>query len=160
MQECINANHNNCAHYHAGNYYNWSAAVASNDTSELVENFGSAPDSVCPRGWKLSNFTRNSTNGFIDLLFSQGIIQSKASSPYEYNQNGFNSMRTTPLYFTRAGNITNLNLSESKFTGYYWTSTVRTINALAYHLILNSGEVSFASNYSRTYGRSLRCLAR
>ena len=160
LRECVNAGHNDCTHYHAGNYYNWSAAVASNDTSELVENCGSAPDSVCPRGWKLPNRTRNSTNGFIDLLFSQGIIQSKASSPYAYNQNGFNSIRTTPLYFTRAGNVINRSLSGSRLTGYYWTSTARTTNNLAFYLIFNPDDVSFISNYGRTYGRSLRCLAR
>ena len=159
LQECFNAKHNDCIHYHIGNYYNWSAAVASNDTSELVDNYGNAPNSICPRGWKLPNRT-NSNNELIDLLFSQKIIQNKTSSPYTYNQNGFNAIRIAPLYFTRAGNIINHNLSGPKLTGYYWTSAARTTNALAFYLILSPNDISFVSNYGRTYGRSIRCLAR
>jgi hypothetical protein len=41
-------------HWQVGNYYNWSAAVASNDTSTMT--MGSvAPDSICPKGWRLTS---------------------------------------------------------------------------------------------------------
>lgn len=36
LADCEAAGHTDCAHYHAGNYYNWSAAVASNNTSGIT----------------------------------------------------------------------------------------------------------------------------
>ena len=41
-------------HWQVGNYYNWTAAVASNDTSSLLAD-SVAPDSICPKGWRLSS---------------------------------------------------------------------------------------------------------
>ena len=41
----------NCGHYNAGNYYNWSAVVASNDTTEISS--GDASNSICSKNWRL-----------------------------------------------------------------------------------------------------------
>ncbi|MBR2840090.1 hypothetical protein IKE82_02055 [Candidatus Saccharibacteria bacterium] len=64
MTACISAGHTEeqCRHYHVGNYYNWSAAVASNDTSSITTDLTVMPDSICPKGWRLPNGL-TSTNG-------------------------------------------------------------------------------------------------
>ena len=55
LSECIAANHTegDCKRYHAGNYYNWTAAIASNNSSSLTTQYTNAPNSICPAGWRL-----------------------------------------------------------------------------------------------------------
>ena len=36
-----------------GNYYNWTAAIASNNSSSLTIQYQNAPNSICPKGWRL-----------------------------------------------------------------------------------------------------------
>ena len=52
---CTTAGHTEgeCKHYHAGNYYNWTAAIASNNSSSLTTQYTNAPNSICPKGWRL-----------------------------------------------------------------------------------------------------------
>ena len=56
-KETCERNHEDgsCPHYHAGNYYNWSAAVAMNDTSEYGDDdqYVNVETSICPAGWRL-----------------------------------------------------------------------------------------------------------
>ena len=58
LKDCTTAHpiEGECERYFAGNYYNWTAAIASNDSTNL----GSipeqiAPNSICPKGWRLPN---------------------------------------------------------------------------------------------------------
>ena len=67
-------------HESIGNYYNWTAAIASNDSSSLTSdasgNISNNPqNSICPKGWRLpttsnqSNTTPGSTNEFARLNY-------------------------------------------------------------------------------------------
>ena len=47
LSNCTSAGHTEgeCKHYHAGNYYNWTAAIASNNSSSLTTQYSNAPNS-------------------------------------------------------------------------------------------------------------------
>ena len=140
LQECIKAGHNDCTHYHTGNYYNWNAAVANNDTSNMTTS-GNAPNSICPRGWKIPN-------SFGILLYRQGVASS--SSSRTYTNNGFYNIRKSPLYFvrTRAGN------NGSLWTNYFY----RQRYALKHFFDRTVTWPGYQDD--RSVGASVRCLVR
>ena len=79
--------------YHLGNYYNWAAALATNDSSqfnssELVE------QSICPAGWTLPRIDEGEDT-FYSLWNQYGFSQSSIS--------GNNKLWTSPLYFAAGG---------------------------------------------------------
>ena len=140
----------NGEHGKIGNYYNWSAAVASNNTTTRVDNTNNAiaenpKNSICPKGWRL---TRSSStpayNDFQNLYSAYGTI-GKA--------NGY------PLWLVRAGNVNSGTLYGSGYNGNYWSSTVYSASD-AYSLLIYSGSFIPSNNYVRFNGRSVRCVAR
>ena len=141
LQECINANHNDCTHYHAGNYYNWSAAVGSNDTTDTVS--GDALDSICPTRWQLPKISEDIFSNLANL----------------YNIKLGSSLRIPPLYFVRSGFILSTQLSNiGKYTGY-WSSTAYN-DFRSYRLYFGPGNSGNSDSGRRLVGFSVRCLAR
>ena len=147
-------------HLSVGNYYNWSAAIASNGSSSLSSSTYSnitlnPQNSICPKGWRLptvsnmSNTTANSTNEFGRLN-------------QVYNGGGSTDFKliSSPLWFVRSGNISSGSFSNAGSEAYYWSSTVSNSN-VAYNLTFTQSSVNPANyGYSRYYGRSVRCVAR
>lgn len=84
-------------HYHVGNYYSWSAAVAMNDTSEFRVNHQNADQSICPAGWTLPNGGNNTGIGSYQYLLEQ----------YDWNSDTYEiesyRMWEAPAYFSFAG---------------------------------------------------------
>ena len=155
LQDCINAGHTDCDHYHTGNYYNWTAAVANN-----VVNSGYAPGSVCPRGWRLP---KTSENEFTNLLVEYNVIANTVSTAYVIDSNnmkiGFNNIRNHPLYFARSGNVHGGTLGAVGY-GLYWSNNAKNYND-ANSLNFNSDNIGSVYDYdNKRNGRSLRCLAR
>lgn len=160
MTQCLEAGHTqaDCEHYHAGNYYNWTAAVAGN-----VVNSGNAPDSICPAGWRLP---KTSANEFAKLLVEYNVIPDISSTDYVTENNvkiGFNTIRNYPLYFVRSGRVGGGSLVLATSGGLYWSSTVDNANG-AKNLYFNNSNVYpanlYSDSYGRNYGRSVRCVAR
>ena len=156
LQDCANAGHNDCQHYQAGNYYNWPAATANNDASVLATQYGEAPNSICPAGWKLP--TTNNGNDFGKLLYYQNVITGLSSKTY--TQNGFNIARIKPLYLVRAGGVFNSSITSPQHSGMYWSSTMRDAGTNIYDLWFNSTTINQLDNSFRHRGFSVRCLAR
>ena len=159
LSNCTSAGHTEgeCKHYHVGNYYNWTAAIASNNSSSYSTARTIAMDSICPKGWRLPTTI---SNEFGVLLAAQNILDS--SSDTSYSIDGFNLIRHQPLYFSRSGYIDAV-LIESGNNGYYWSNTVdSSINA--YLLRFNKSNawpIHDADWLLRKFaGRSIRCLAR
>ena len=152
--------HSGCgAHNHVGNYYNWSAAVASNDTSSMVEQFSNAPDSVCPAGWRLpiarDSVSAASSREWGTLVTRENVINSDNS----YTANGFNRIRTVPLWLIRSGQV-NSSLFRIGDMGVYWSSTVYASSG-EYNFYFDSVRVIAASgSYGRYYGETVRCLVK
>ena len=165
LQACIEANHtaadSDCRHYHVGNYYNWTAAIASNNSNNFSTNYNNAVNSICPKGWRLPIATdaNNESRDFGDLLVAQGIMNSTTTT--SYLTNGFINIRKAPLWFVRLGYINNGTLYNAALSGNYWSSTVSG-NFIAYDLGFSTQVVKPAEtiHLNRYYGGSIRCLAR
>ena len=149
----------NTGHASLGNYYNWTAAIASNNSSSLtqdtINDISKNPqNSICPKGWRLptisdqSEITVDSTNEFARLN-------------YLYNSNAAdtdNGLISGPLWFVRAGDIWRASFSAN--SGYYLSGTVKS-NSQIYSLYFkgNTSNSSYGDS-GRVSGRSVRCVAR
>ena len=118
-----------CKRYFAGNYYNWTAAIASNNSTNIGNTTGEiATNSICPKGWRLPNAspTDNVNNEFGIMLYKAGIT-ANLSAGYEsvgYKDGGFNKLRSSPYYFVRSGYIFGGYLYDFGALGGYWSNTV------------------------------------
>ena len=152
-------------HGYTGNYYNWTAAIASNNSSSYSTNNTIAANSICPKGWRLPN-AASMTGGyeFSKLLYAYGVTKD-ATNGNGYATGGFNKIIANPLYFVRAGSIGRTSVSNSGSDGYYWSSVnYRNDDQYAYYLHFSSTGVEpnkfwYYGNEGRGDGKSLRCLA-
>lgn len=138
------------AHYSVGNYYQWNTATAG--TGGTMSTTTPASGSICPKGWKLP--TATTEDSFTALKQAVG-----GSSAFT------DSVATdAPYYFVRNGYI----FQSSIFLAYagtdvaYWTSVSsqysnKEANALvAYY----DNQVNTYREMSKSYGMSIRCIAR
>ena len=166
LQACKNASHteDECKRYFVGNYYNWTAAIASNNSTNIGSTVGEiASNSICPKGWHLPNAsqTDNVNNEFGRMLYEEGITAalSNGNESVGYATGGFNKLRSNPYYFVRSGSIYGGTLTDPSVYGFYWSSTVSS-STYAYSLSFSGTDIYPARNYSRFTGRSVRCVAR
>ena len=141
----------NGEHGKIGNYYNWSASVASNNTTTRTANThnniaDNPKNSICPKGWRLTRSSSTAAyNDFQSLYSAYGSAIGKA--------NGY------PLWLVRAGYVSYGTLNNSGNNGNYWSSTVYSADN-AYRLNINSSEFNPSNNNNRNNGNSVRCVAR
>ena len=165
LQACKNASHteDECKRYFAGNYYNWTAAIASNNSTNISTTETIASNSICPKGWRLPNAsqTDNVNNEFGRMLYGEGITASLSSGneSVDYAIGGFNKLRSNPYSFVRSGGITGVILYDPGIGGVYWSSTVSS-STNAYNLLFNGTGIYPARNSYRYNGRSVRCVVR
>ena len=158
-------------HYHLGNYYNWSATMATNDANPFVESEEPSDQSICPVGWMLPDTTYEmEVKGqfkTIDNLLGYYLVDTE--SPIE---NAF----VSPVYFNPAGVVVD-NSNESIGTGeMIWGKVIgdkgggdirkeeetkgmagQSLAALATVVWSYSAESGYAPDY---LGFSVRCVAR
>lgn len=151
-----------------GNYYNWTAAIASNNsvslTTSTFNNIDNNPqNSVCPSGWRLPVITT-----YTDIAVGDNDF-ANLSNFYSDGMDSYGWIIAGPLYFVRSGAIYGSNAAHSN--GYYVSSTSGGDNR-AYILRLGKDSSSDESvglvnniyvnqNYnSRSVGFSVRCVAR
>ena len=168
----IAPNGNMNGHGFTGNYYNWTAAVASNNSSSY-NGGGNAANSVCPKGWRLPNVLPEKVNGyeFSRLFYAYGITKD-ATNGTGYagsNSQGLSRIISSPLYFVRSGQLYTNSIRNYNSNGHYWSSAADSSSFggfyYSYYLVFSSGGISpsFYVNVgyesSRSYGQSIRCLA-
>ena len=156
-----------CAHYHAGNYYNWSAAIASNNSTALGPNEGdkykNAANSICPAGWRLPK-NRNAGSSIegneqiTQISSYDGILGEYQWGAYNYLEGGFNAIRSNPLWLARSGRVCDGSLYDTGDIGNYWSSTVYDSRE-AYELVFGSGYVTPDGHGYRDVGYAVRCVA-
>ena len=166
LQDCKNASHteDECKRYFVGNYYNWTAAIASNNSTNIGSTVGEiASNSICPKGWRLPNAsqTDNVYNEFGRMLYQAEITAkvSAGNNSVGYTTGGFNKLRSNPYYLVRSGYIVGSTLTYPGVGGGYWSSMVSS-STYAYSLSFSGTDIYPARNYSRYNGRSVRCVAR
>ncbi|MBR3385972.1 hypothetical protein IKG68_00130 [Candidatus Saccharibacteria bacterium] len=136
----------NGAHSHVGNYYSWSAAVASSDISGY--NSGNAANSLCPANW---NLPVNGMYGTLNTLYNNGLEGDRTGGNADKN------LLAAPLYFVRAGGVWSSTLRYAGTLGVYWSSTVYS-SSFAHHLYFHSSGVWTAGKLNGYDGWSLRCV--
>lgn len=149
LSECRSQGHEDCEYYKAGNYYNWSAAIASNNTSPIQSNY--AGNSICPKGWRLP---RDDLADFSTLGSAYGVVDETPTVL---------KMSQGPLYFVRSGYVLSGSVVQSGHEGYCWSgsasSDIRAF-ALGFYYSSSANTAFHPSNASRRYyGFSVRCIA-
>ncbi len=173
-EECNSDN----VHYHIGNYYDWTAAVAMNDSSSYTTHDQDANQSICPAGWMLPKSGSETGSGsFYALVSAYGF------DGVGWMRGGYRSW-DNPLYFSAGGVWHNdgwhndgatENLSYSVgIYGHYWSSVTYLTNVSGISNTQFSYNLAFGgcNNYlgytwtnpdsysSRFVGQSVRCVAR
>ena len=147
-------------HTSLGNWYNWTAAIASNNSSSLTQNTSNditknPQNSICPKGWRLPTISNqpasdtDSTNEFARLnqLYNNGSTSSSSN------------LITSPLWFVQSGYIYDSSLNDRN-SGRYWSSTISNDRSAYALYFINTTISPTDSNGYKDRGRSVRCLAR
>lgn len=137
-------------HYHIGNYYNWTAAVAMNDSSSYTTQNTDVNQSICPAGWRLPiSGTTNTGSKSFQYLVNQLSLTSGTSG----------NIQNSPVYFVFGGYWGGSSYGVGSGGGY-WSSVVYSSGG-AYGLdFAVDGYLYPQSCLSRNYGYSVRCVAR
>ena len=144
----------NGEHGRIGNYYNWTAAIASNDSTNMSEHEAVAQNSICPAGWRLPTaytYGSEKNNEFKNLL--------EAYDP-EYTSDAI--ILGAPLYYTRAGNFYEKVLSWAGNSGSYWSSVTDSDQEekRAQYMYFRNDSVAPTYAHKRIVGWNIRCIAR
>ena len=148
------------AQYHLGNYYNWTAAVAMNDSSSYTTYGTLIEQSICPAGWTLPRIGTGDDTFY--ALFNE---YSFTESSYTDTDNdgvhdaGENALWTNPLYFTAGGSCDGLLLGVGG-GGYFWSPVVDDSGDAGDAYFGVGGYVDPSGSDDRGYGSSVRCVAR
>lgn len=153
LDDCVAGGHarEKCEHYHSGNIYNWPAAVASNNISGIKNEGATAPDSICPKGWRLPRMTSTRNVNGKDWGDSSALYEA-----YNVKNGGYNNEELTlaPTYFSRAGAIYYSARQEVGSGTRYWIASTFDW-ACGYFF------GGWPSNIvTREVGQSVRCIAR
>jgi uncharacterized protein (TIGR02145 family) len=140
----------NDKHYHIGNYYNWTAAVAMADSSSYTANNTDVNQSICPAGWMLpKSGTTLTGSGSFYYLVNQLNLTSGTSG----------NIQNSPVYFAYGGYWIGWSTAFGG-TGYYWSSVVDD-SIYVYGLeFIRSGYLGPHTDVDSGDGHSVRCVAR
>ena len=146
LSSCTNVDY----HYHIGNYYNWSAAIAK-ETDDSYNTVIVAENSICPAGWMLPPGGNNTNSKSYAYLINVLNLNSN-------NVDG--TIYQPPVYFVYGGLWTGSNSTIGE-VGAYWTSTNYS-SIYAYELVFyENGFMAAGDEYLGRYeGHSVRCVAR
>ena len=142
-------------YYHLGNYYNWTAAVAMEDSSSHTT--GAMDQSICPAGWKLPAEDLSGT-GEHQILVEQYGWSDNTGKLEDY------IMWDDPLNFPLSGLYSGYGSLEQAgnvgFEGYYWSSRLSDqYGALSLQFFYDEGVYPNWS-LNRNYGAPIRCVTR
>ena len=141
------------SHYHLGNYYNWTAAVAMNDSSSYTTQYTDVNQSICPAGWTLPKSGNNTSNGSFQYLFEQYGWDN--DSYMIVNPNIWNTAIKLPLSGTWYG-----SLSDVGSYGYFWSPVVNNSDNAYYADAHYDDDVYPDDATNRNSGYLVRCVAR
>ena len=155
----------NGTHGHIGNFYNWTAGIAMNDSSEITgqtytDPSGNPGTSICPKGWRLPISNQNySDDEFMTLSAAYGIGNTeedqrdsvlKSAPFYAVRAGGF----AWGGYLQQAGNVGGLMSSTLLGVQLDWeVEHVGTFDFASYAAGTNYGSARFDAV-------SIRCIAR
>ena len=150
-------------HYLLGNYYNWTAAIAMNNSSNIGTDEGLYPveQSICPKGWTLPR-AGEGQDTFKKMFESYGLKDST-------NDKSFLDDLLAPR-FALSGNLLNSSngIEGRGERAYYWSAVYRNNEAYSGQVggsydstirYIDSAKEDVGSG-SNGAGYSIRCVAR
>ena len=141
------------SHYHLGNYYNWTAAVAMNDSSSYTTDQQDANQSICPANWTLPKSGNVTTSGSFQYLVTQYGWDSNSRTMT--NPNIWNSPIKASLSGYWRGSLEGVGGG-----GNFWSPMVPDSDNSYSLLATSDGYVLPELLSRRDGGVSVRCLAR
>ena len=149
-------------HSSLGNYYNWTAAIASNNSSSLTQNTLSdisknPKNSICPKGWRLPTISSES-----ETLPGSTNEYSRLNYLYNDNQTSDDAgLINQPLFFVKGGLTQGGGLSVFGVYAYYWSSTINTDYVYYFRLADYAPVVDTTRAGGFKYnGFNIRCVAK
>ena len=149
--------------YHLGNYYNWPAAIASNDasiygtyneTTGQYENL-ETHQSICPAGWTLPYISSDGSTGDFTTLWTE---YGWDGNSYSFTD-GISTIWSAPLYFAPTGHFNGI-LGPAGRAGAFWSS-VANDSSHAHDAYFSVDGLALPAYYiERSNGYSVRCLLR
>ena len=140
------------SHYHLGNYYNWTAAVAMNDTSSYITRKTLIDQSICPAGWTLPR-VGSGEDTFYGLWSEYG---------YDDDSGTFSNISTltgSPAYFAPTGYWYGY-FEEFGEISHLWSPVVSdTFNVYGAGFVMD-GKGYQSEGSLRVDGIPIRCIAR
>ncbi len=164
------------AHYLIGNHYQWNTATAG--TGGLITS-GEATGSICPKNWQLP-FNGLTNIGAADqfpittLGSIGGLVIRIPGIDYSYSYNvadgtvqtsgDANKLTGEGYFFVKGGGVdpTDILFALAGYSGHYWSSTPTSEigSSYSFHFGGHTRDVNVAGTSGRSYGRSIRCVAR
>ena len=140
------------AQYHLGNYYNWTAAVAMNDSSSHTTSGELIEQSICPAGWTLPR-VGDGEDSFQALWEEYGWDENN------YAFSDITDLTGAPLYFA-AGGFYYGALGDVGGGGSFWSPVAGGSDGARSAAFDVDGFASPSDDGFRDYGYSVRCVAR
>ena len=143
------------SHYHLGNYYNWTAAVAMNNSSSYTA-YIDVNQSICPVNWTLPKTLSVSSGSFRYLFEQYGWSSNQMTNPYIWS---------SPIKLSLSGRW----YGSQDYVGYkggFWSSVVYN-SRVSYPAeikydgyVYPDGESPTLFGNNRNTGFTVRCVAR
>ena len=134
-----------------GNYYNWNAAIASNDSRAINDNV--VEQSICPAGWTLPR-AGYGDDSYYSLLDAYGFSSNVGS--------GNNAIWTAPLYLALTGFFDGVTSNIGESFGGNTAIPINTNDRRFFHSnsFVNDNTILYTPDTNRGQGNSIRCIAR
>ncbi len=145
--------------YHLGNYYNWAAALATNDSS-VFNNSTLVEQSICPAGWTLPRIG-DGEDTFYSLWNQYGFTSSSYNDANnnEAHDTNESALWTSPLYFATSGNF-NGNLVAVGGSGGFCAPVPNGSGSAGDAYFDVDGDADPSGDGYRGNGNSVRCILR
>ena len=140
--------------YHLGNFYNWTAAVALNDSSTYTTQYQDLNQSICPVGWTLPKSGNNTSSGSFQYMFEQYGWDSNS-----YELGGGYTAYQTPMYLSLGGYWYG-SLGGVGGDGDFWSPVVGDAGVAYGAYDASDGGVGPGGYGHRLGGIAVRCIAR
>ena len=140
------------SHYHLGNYYNWTAAIAMNDSSSYTADQTLVDQSVCPAGWTLAR-AGVGEDTFQALWTEYGYDSSN------YSFSDVSTLTGSPTYFAPTGGWGG-SFGGTGALGNFWSPVVQGSVSAYYASFDMHGDAYPSGDFERVVGGSIRCVAR
>ena len=140
------------SHYHLGNYYNWTAAMAMNDSSSYTTSYTLIDQSICPAGWTLPR-VGSGEDTFYSLWTEYGYDDTN------YSFSNISNLTGSPAYFAPTG-VRDGSFGDVGAYGYFWSPVVSSSDAAYVADFYMDGGAAPSDYLDRDRGFSIRCVAR